>query len=259
MQSQRRRDAETDAEEFKVFSACFSAPLRLCGCIFCVGLMLAMAGCDRGSVPETARAAAAGDGVIRGRVTFVGFVPVRKVIPGSPMVSDESIVTGSDQGLKNVIVYLKDAPKATFVLKAPVVLDQIKCVYVPHVVAVQTGETLRLKSSDALMHNVHLKCAVNPDANYGFPAPGQRDIQLALPEAPFAVRCDVHPWMSAWVGVFDHPWFAVTGEDGSFTIEHVPPGKYTVVAWQEVLPEQEEQITVGNGGETKVDFAFAAP
>jgi plastocyanin len=259
MQPQRRRDAETDAEECKVFSAYFSAPLRLCGCIFFASMLLPLGGCDRGNAPETARAAAAGEGVIRGRVTLVGFAPLRKVIPGSPMIADESIVTGTEQGLKNVIVYLKDAPKATFVLQAPVVLDQVKCVYVPHVVAVQTGETLRLKSSDALMHNVHLKCAVNPDANYGFPSPGQRDIQLASPEAPFAVRCDVHPWMSAWVGVFDHPWFAVTGDDGSFTIAHVPPGKYTLVAWQEVLPEQEEQITISNGGETKVDFAFASP
>jgi plastocyanin len=231
---------------------------RLRGYVLALTLVM-LAGCDRGGVPEIARAAASGEGVISGRVTLVGFAPLRKVIPGSPMVSDESIVTGPKQGLKNVIVYLKDAPKATFVLKTPVVLDQIKCVYVPHVVAVQTGQTLRLKSSDALMHNVHLKCAVNPDANYGFPSAGQRDIQLALPEAPFSVRCDVHPWMSAWVGVFDHPWFAVTGEDGSFTIEHVPPGTYTLVAWQEVLPEQEEQVTVSNGGETKVDFAFAAP
>jgi plastocyanin len=259
MQPQRRRDAERDAEELKVFSAYSSASLRLSGCIFLASMVLALAGCDRGNVPEIARAAAAGEGVIRGRVTLAGFSPLRKVIPGSPMVSDESIVTGPGQGLKNVIVYLKDAPKATFVLRMPVVLDQIKCVYVPHVVAVQTGQTLRLKSSDALLHNVHLKCAVNPDVNYGFPSPGQRDIQLASPEAPFAVRCDVHPWMNAWVGVFDHPWFAVTGDDGSFTIEHVPPGKYTLVAWQEVLPQQEEEITVTDGGETKVPFAFPAP
>ncbi len=217
-----------------------------------------IAGCGRGEQAST-RTAAAGEGVIRGRVTLAGFAPLPKLIPGSPMVTDESIVIGPQQGLKNVIVYLEDAPKATFVLQMPAVLDQIKCVYVPHVVAVQAGQTLRLKSSDALLHNVHLKCAVNPDANYGFPGPGQRDIRLALPKAPFAVKCDVHPWMSAWIGVFDHPWFAVTADDGSFTIARVPPGTYTLVAWQESLPQQQQQITVSDGGQTDVQFAFPAP
>jgi plastocyanin len=242
-------------------SSCLpSRSSRLRGYILTASLLLTLAGCDRGGGAQAStRAAAAGEGVIKGRVTLSGFAPLPKVIPGSPMVTDESIVIGSHQGLKNVIVYLKDAPKATFVLQTPAVLDQIKCVYVPHVVAVQTGQTLRLKSSDAVLHNVHLKCAVNPDANYGFPSPGQHDIQLASPEAPFPVKCDVHPWMSAWVGVFDHPWFAVSGDDGSFTIEHVPPGTYTLVAWQEALPPQEEQITVSNGGQTDVQFAFPAP
>ncbi len=233
--------------------------MRLRCCILAAGFLLALVGCDRGGEQANSRAAAAGDGVIRGKVTVDGFVPMPKVIPGSPMVVDESIVVGPQQGLKNVIVYLKDAPKGTFVLQTPVVLDQVKCVYVPHVLAVQTGQTLRLKSSDAVLHNVHLKCAVNPDVNYGFPSPGQRDIQLNLAEAPFPVRCDVHPWMSAWVGVFDHPWFAVSGEDGSFTIEHVPPGTYTLVAWQEVLPQQEQRITISNSGETDVKFVFPAP
>ncbi|MGD0542188.1 MAG: carboxypeptidase regulatory-like domain-containing protein [Tepidisphaeraceae bacterium] len=217
-----------------------------------------IAGCGRGEQAGT-RTAAAGNGVIRGTVTLAGFAPLPKLIPGSPMVTDESIVIGPQQGLKNVIVYLMDAPRATFVLQTPAVLDQIKCVYVPHVVAVQTGQTLRLKSSDAMLHNVHLKCAVNPDANYGFPGPGQRDIRLALPEAPFTVKCDVHPWMSAWVGVFDHPWFAVSADDGSFTIQRVPPGTYTLVAWQESLPQQQQQITVSDGGQTDVQFVFPAP
>ncbi|HEY1923384.1 MAG TPA: hypothetical protein VGG44_11595, partial [Tepidisphaeraceae bacterium] len=101
-----------------------------------------LSSCDRGSAPEVARTAAAGEGIISGRVTLVGFAPLPKVIPGSPMITDESIVIGSNQGLKNVIVYLKDAPKATFAIKTPVVLDQVKCVYVPHVVAIQTGQTL---------------------------------------------------------------------------------------------------------------------
>jgi len=217
-----------------------------------------VSGCSRPEAQE-ARAAAAGNGVIKGRVVYLGAPPQSTVIPGSPMVQDESIVVGSGRGLKNVIVYLKDAPESSSALPPPAVLDQIKCVYVPHVLAIQAGQVLRVKSSDAVLHNVHLKCLVNPDVNFGFAGVGQRDITLASPEAPFAVRCDVHPWMSAWIGVFDHPWFAVTGDDGSFTIEHVPPGQYTLVAWQETLPQQEKQITVEAAGQTEAGFTFEAP
>jgi hypothetical protein len=231
--------------------------LRLLTCALAASLL---AGCGRESPGDNAaRPAESGDGVIHGKVTISGFVPQMKTIPGSPMTPDESIVVGSGRGLKNVIVYLKDAPKATFVLQTPAVLDQVKCMYVPHVLAVQVGQTLRIKSSDALMHNVHLKSLVNPDSNYGFPGIGQKDISLNDAEAPFPVKCDVHPWMSAWIGVFDHPWFAVTGDDGSFTIEHVPPGKYTLAAWQETLPEQEQTITITSPGSCEADFTFEAP
>jgi hypothetical protein len=205
------------------------------------------------------RSAASGEGLISGRVVLSGYPPLPKILPGSPMTPDESIVIGSDHGLKNVIVYLADAPTATFTLKTPVVLDQINCRYVPHVVAVQTGQTLQIKSSDKLMHDVHLKCAVNPDANYGFPGPGEHDVQFSSAELPFAVKCDVHPWMNAWIAVFDHPWFAVTGDDGSFSIPHVPPGKYKLVAWQESLPQMEQDIDVSDGGQTTVQFTFQAP
>jgi len=225
-------------------------------CVLCASFLAT--GCGRPETPE-ARASASGNGVIKGRVVFLGAPPQAKVIPGSPMVQDESILVGPGRGLKNVIVYLKDAPASASALPAPAVLDQVKCVYVPHVLAIQAGQVLRVKSSDAVLHNVHLKCLVNPDVNFGFAGVGQRDVTLASPEAPFAVRCDVHPWMSAWIGVFDHPWFAVTGDDGSFTIEHVPAGQYTLVAWQETLPQQERQITVEAAGQTEAGFTFEAP
>ncbi len=237
----------------------FKKFVRRAGTFVALAGMMSLAGCDRGSAQASTRTAESGNGVISGRVVISGYLPLPRTIPGSPMIPDETIVPGPDRGLKNVIVYLEDAPKPTFVLKTPVVLDQIRCQYVPHVGAVQTGQTLRIKSSDKTMHDVHLKCAVNPAANYGFPGPGQRDIKLSLPEAPFPVRCDVHPWMSAWIGVFDHPWFAVTADDGSFSIQHVPPGTYKLAAWQEVLPQQEQQITVRDGGQTNVQFTFQAP
>ena len=223
-------------------------------------LTLVPAACSRNNAqPQVGSGTgASGDGVIHGRVVYNG-QPDMKLIPGSPEVPDESIVTGSDRGLKNVIVFLKDVPKASFALQTPVVLDQVKCVYVPHVLALQTSQPLRLKSSDNVMHNVHLKCQVNPDANYGFPAPSQKDVVLSSAEAPFPVKCDVHPWMGAWIAVFDHPWFAITSDDGSFSIEHVPPGKYTLCAWQEVLPQQEQQIVVTPTGSVEADFTFQSP
>ena len=232
---------------------------RIYGVLISLSLLLPAA-CNRDETqqPTDARTSASGDGVITGRVTYSG-PPDMKIIPGSPEVPDESTVTGPHNGLKNVIVFLKDAPKPSFSLTTPVVLDQIKCVYVPHVVAIETGQILRLKSSDNLMHNVHLKCQVNPDSNFGFPNPGQMDMTLTSPEAPFPVKCDVHPWMGAWIGVFNHPWFAVTSDDGKFTIQHVPPGKYALAAWQEVLPQQEQQIVVNATGSTEADFQFKAP
>jgi hypothetical protein len=232
-----------------------------CIWLFSSCLILALvSGCSRRSaITASARPAAAGDAVITGRVILSGYAPLPKILPGSPMVPDESLVVGSDHGLKNVIVYIADAPKATFAIETPAVLNQINCRYVPHVVAVETGQTLEIKSSDKLMHDVHLKCAVNPDANYGFPGPGEHDVHFSYPELPFPVRCDVHPWMGAWIGVFDHPWFAVTGDDGSFSIQHVPPGKYKLAAWQESLPPQQQEIDVTDGGTATVQFTFQAP
>jgi len=236
------------------------SPNVLCGLFKRLWIVTALfaAGCDR-PMPSAVGPSESGDGIIAGRVILTGAAPEMKIIPGSPQVKDESIVVGPRGGLKNVVVFLEDAPRSTFVLPNPAVLDQVKCVYVPHVLAVQTGQTLRIKSSDAMLHNVHLKCQVNPDVNYGFNGISQRDITLNSAEAPFSVRCDVHPWMNAWIGVFNHPWFAVTADDGSFTIQHVPPGHYTLAAWQEVLPQQEQSIDVSATGQTEADFTFEAP
>jgi Polysaccharide lyase family 4, domain II len=213
-------------------------------------------GCDRGSPAPAATTSSTGNGVIHGRVFFVGEPPPRRIIPGSPNCVDESVVVGPAGGLKNVIVFLADARPAPTLDTNPEVLDQINCVYVPHVLALHTGQTLRIKSSDALMHNVNLQCAVNPQTNFGFAAPGQKDVQFAASEPPFRVKCDVHPWMSAWIGVFDHPWFAVTGDDGSFTISHVPAGTYTLAAWHEALPRQEQRITISDTSPADVTFNF---
>ena len=226
-----------------------------------VALAIFPAACERSPTtpPAATTAASSGNGVIRSRIVLQGIAPTMRIIPGSPQVKDETIVVGSGGGLKNVIVYLENAPPASPPTQAPAALDQINCVYVPHVLAVQAGQTLRLKSSDPVLHNVLLQCSLNPPANYGFPTIGERAITLKLPEPPFNVRCDVHPWMSAWIGVFAHRWFAVTADDGSFSITHVPPGNYTLAAWHEALPLQRQNVTVSEASATVVRFTFPAP
>lgn len=225
-----------------------------------------LSGCDRDDSPQsqdTSTTRPGGFGEITGQVIYTGARPAPKTIPGSPMAQDESLVVGPDYGLKNVIVYLENPPTTgngeRENQRPPVVLDQINAVYVPHVVAVETGQVLRLKSSDNMMHNVHLQCAVNPDQNYGFAKPGTHDVTFDKPEAPFRVKCDVHPWMTAWVGVFDHPYFAVTDDQGHFAIPHVPSGTYTLDAWQEVLPQQQTKVTVRANQTKRVLLKFSPP
>jgi len=233
-------------------------------CLATIALLCAacLTACSRSSTADSTTAAPTGNsaaaGSIVGRVTLAGGASLPQILPGSPNLFDESLMVHSGN-LKNVIVYLKDAPPSTFSKHDPVVLDQIHTQYVPHVIALQTTQPLRLKSSDNMLHNVHLQCSVNPDQNYGFSKPGTRDITLDKPEPPFAIKCDVHPWMSAYAAVFSHPWFAVTDSDGTFTIAAVPPGHYTLVAWQEVLPPQEISVDVTADQSTTANFTFAAP
>ena len=112
-------------------------------------------------------------------------------------------------------------------------IDQKGCLYVPQILAVQTGQKISVKNSDPMMHNVHTVPTVsaNKEENKGQPG-GAPDMTFFIPapENFLKFKCDVHPWMFAWVTVVDHPYFAVTGKDGSFTIKDVPPGKYKVVA-----------------------------
>jgi hypothetical protein len=224
-------------------------------------LPLFLSGCDRSSAPASSAAAVTGSGIITGRVVLSGAPPSQLVIPGSPQVKDETLVCDASGGIKNVIVYIANAPYVPSPTTLPsAVLDQVNCVYVPHVLAVQTGEPLTIQSSDKMvMHNVQFQDVQNPPYNFGFNGPGSKQIVLKIAEPPFRVKCDVHPWMTAWIGVFDHPYFAVTGSDGSFTISHVPPGNYTLSAWQEALPEQQQSVSVTDGSTTNVQFTFQLP
>lgn len=138
---------------------------------------------------------------------------------------------GADSGLADVFVYLKQAPAKGPSAK-PAMLDQRGCEYVPYILGLQVGQKLLVRNSDPVLHNVHATPKINKEFNLAQMA-GGKDIERTLDQAEVFVRfkCDVHPWMFAYVGVVAHPYFAVTDQDGKFKIEGVPPGKYTVASF----------------------------
>jgi hypothetical protein len=147
-------------------------------------------------------------------------------------------------------VYIKDGLDPAYAFPAPaepVVLDQTACTYTPRVLGIRVNQPLLLSNSDPTFHNVHALPATNREFNHGL-SPGIPPMRhtFTRPEVMVRFKCDVHGWMQAWVGVTAHPFFAVTGADGAFTLAGVPPGTYTVEAWHEVLGTRTAQVTVGS-------------
>jgi plastocyanin len=171
-------------------------------------------------------------------------------------------VVGPNGEFGNVTVYLQGMDgKSTGASAAPAVLDQKGCLYTPTIVAVQTGQKITVKNSDPCIHNVHAvpsPSSGNTEHNDPQQA-GGADLTYTFdkPEMFLKFQCDVHPWMFAWVSVFDHPYFCVSGTDGKFVIKNVPPGKYTIVAAHRKAGTQTADVEVKDGNAT-VNFTFAA-
>lgn len=208
---------------------------------------------------------------ISGTVTYNGKVPNLKPLAmdadpacaakhTSP-VANEMLVLGAGNALGNVMVRVKSPVAGTFTAPAqPVVIDQDGCQYSPHVLGVMVGQTLKIKNSDGLLHNVHALPKINTPFNMAMPANRtEADTKFGKEEGMFLVKCDVHPWMSAYVGVFSNPFFAVSGKDGKFSIGGLPPGTYEVEAWHEKLGTRSASVTVAADKSATVDFAFAPP
>lgn len=176
----------------------------------------------------------------------------------------EETVVANDQGmLKNAVVYLKsdngsDLPGGG-VPKSAAILDQKGCVYVPHVVAMMAGQTLVVKNDDNCAHNIHSMAEKNEVFNFIEPTKGNEKAAPTQKEPEFyQVKCDIHPWMSAWVAVLDNPYFAITDDAGRFKINtgKLPDGTYTLVAWQEKYKSVEQKITLKNGSASDVRIEY---
>src|SRR5688572_15329984 len=212
-------------------------------------------------------------GPITGTVTFDGKAPALKPLSmdADPAcakkhtgpVPSEMLVLGSGNTMGNVLVWVSKGLPAGKTWPAPktaVTLDQKGCQYVPHVMGIMVGQPYRILNSDGVLHNIHTLPKVNPSFNKGMPATlKETTTTFTKPEAVFHVKCDVHPWMSAYVAVFTHPFFAVTGTDGKFSIPGLDPGTYEITAWHERLGTQTASITVGATDTKPQSFKFAVP
>ena len=200
-------------------------------------------------------------GEIKGRVKYIGKSPKAKRIrmDADPVCAAshqeaakaESFVVDADGNMANVIVYLKGVEYNGKAPSNEVIIDQKGCVYSPHVLGVQAGQPLKILNSDATMHNIHGLPKINKEFNFGMPKSlKQKTVTFNKAEDVFVIKCDVHPWMKSYTQVFDHPYFAVSGSDGSFSISNVPDGTYEAIAWQEKFGSKRimtQSVTVKSG------------
>lgn len=238
-----------------------------------LALALALAACSPGST-EASKAPAGppaklGTAVVSGRVTLAGAPPANETVtmttdpfcagahPGESVLP--AFAVGADGGLANVVLRVTAGVAGTWAPPADArQLDQRGCAFSPRVLALMTGQPLDIVSSDATLHNVHAAAKENAAFNLGMPAPGTKYTRTFTKPEIVPFRCDVHPWMRAWVAVVPHPFFAVTGEDGRYEIRGLPAGTYTVEAWHERLPAQTFAVTVADGDAKAHDVVFDA-
>ena len=207
---------------------------------------------------------------VSGKVTFRGTAQSPELIDmgsneycataqDSARHRSQPVSTGAEDGLRDVIVYVEEGPRGTgnSENRAPVLLDQKDCMYVPGVIAMRTSQQLVVRNSDATLHNVHVYATENRGFNIGQPFQGiESNKTFDTPEVGIQVKCDVHGWMTGSIAVFDHDFFAVTDDDGHFSFENLPPGEYTLVAWHQSLGRRTQPMTITAGSTPEVQFEF---
>jgi len=251
--------------------SCGAASLLLLG--GCGGSKTDTSEAPKTEAPAAAPAAAPADdanaATITGKVAFTGDAPKMANISmdatpacarahTSPQKS-EMVMVNSNGTLKNAFIWVKAGlpDKQWPAPSTPVKLEQKGCMYQPHVIGVMTNQDIEIVNGDPTNHNIHPLPKDNREWNESQP-PGAENKKksFARQEVMIRVKCNIHPWMSAYIGVVSNPFFAVTGDDGTFTIKGLPPGTYTLEAWQEKYPPQDIQVTVGPKETKTADFSF---
>ena len=190
-------------------------------------------------------------------VIRMGLDPFCAKLTRGKQVVQQTVVMSQDGGLANVFLYVQGSFPQTPVPAGPVVIDQQGCIYQPRVIGARVGQTLQIKNGDQTLHNLHAVSEKGNEFNVGQPMSGMvYQSQLKSEEIMLHLACDVHRWMTGFVGVVNHPYFAVTGEGGAFTISNVPAGKYTVQAWHERYGPITQTVTVQAGISRTLDFSY---
>ncbi|MFQ5830067.1 MAG: carboxypeptidase regulatory-like domain-containing protein [Candidatus Methylomirabilia bacterium] len=207
----------------------------------------------------------ASGGAVSGTVRFSGSVPAPKKLEvardtevcGTEPKTSEALLVSSAGGLRNVVVFLDGIEKGKAFSDAPIELDQRGCWFVPHVQLVRAGKAFTLVNSDKALHNFRTpRTEANRALNKAQPKFKRRlRITIKNPDI-IPVNCDIHEWMHAVIVVMGHPYYAVTDENGAFTLSGVPPGRYTLTFWHEVLGRQTREVNVATGGEARVAVEF---
>lgn len=218
-----------------------------------------------GFVPSTARAA-----VISGKVAFEGEVPAPKPINfgaekqcammhGDKMPVAEDLVVNPDKTVKWTLVYVKEGASAAPAPAESLEIDQKGCTFIPHVAVARVGQKVVFKNGDPVLHNVRSESKVNKAFNIAQPIQGMTTAKtFEQPEIGVKMRCDVHFWMASYIHVLDHPYYAVTGDDGRYEIKDLPAGSYTIEVWHEKLGIQTASVTVTDAETKTQDFSYKA-
>jgi len=177
-------------------------------------------------------------------------------------VYPQTIVLGENNEIGNIFVHVKSGlPKKDYPTPTEeVVISQKGCMYDPHVIGVMVKQTVKILNPDGTLHNVHALPKVNAEFNLAMPK-FRTEVTKTFdkPEFFFPIKCDVHPWMGAWISVMAHPYFDVTGSDGTFEIKDLPAGEYEIEAWQEKLGTQTAKVTLAEGATQEVNFTYSKP
>jgi plastocyanin len=229
--------------------------------------------------PESKRAEApapapkTGTASIQGRITYAGLlrtpadinmdsVPACARQHARPATDDSVLITPDGTGsgtLANVYVWVKSGlPDAKWPVLTPnAKIDQVGCIYSPHAVAIQAGQAVEFSNHDPTNHNIHPVPQINAEVNRIQAPQGDTLVErFPLPEVGILIKCNVHPWMRAWVHVAPHPYFALTSTNGSFAINNLPPGNYVLEAWHEKLGRLEARVAVSEGETKAANFTY---